>query len=520
MPQNDTCAFCGQELDGADICPNCGFAREGKGHIPGTLEYAANVDIYTVGGVTAVDGESTSYSAYDKKAGKRVILKEFLPVSLLSARSGCEVVPQEDKEVLFKNLMMDFYELYSRLQKLHHKALLPVYRVFEENGTAYRVLSPSPGDVFSRYMVRQARPFTYKEARWIFRDMLSLLSLLASKNIVHGGISDENIIITGDGYAVLTGFAIRDLRLRNDYIIYKLYDGFSAPEQYRQDEFPGLPADVYSMAALLYYSVTGKKYRPGALEAENAPRNIPRHVIKRLRRALEPEPSDRVEIDDFILLLDNKAEIKEAEPAPAPAKRKNAPKKGKSSANSGNSKKFIPAIRLALVTVIFIFAMVRLNSKSVSSSSLEFQVSSTESPVSEETNEIVIPNLVGKIYDEIMSDPEYTRNLNFNIAEEYSNLPAGEIIGQSPEAGTRVGSGATVFLTVSKGQQTFTVPDGLVGKGMDEVGGILDGLGIKYVFKEVVNDRYRPNTVTGTDRPAGTELTAEDTLIVYISKTA
>ena len=506
MPKENTCIFCDSPLNGEDICPWCGFSQQGRHHIPGTLEYGRKVDIYVVGGVITMDGESTSYSAYDTVAGRRVLLKEFLPVSMVGAREGDILTIQPGKEVLFKNLMMDFEDLYKGILQLKHPAAQPVYKVFSANDTVYAALRPARGDTLARSMIKQARPYTFKEARWIFRDLFSLLSKLAGQNIVHGGISDETVIIDSEGKAMLTGFAIRDLRLKNDHIMYKLYEGFSAPEQYRQNEFPGTSVDVYSAAALFYYAVTGKTYTAGDLDKKEPMRGVPRHVVTRLKAALAPDPADRVDIDDFVLLLDGKAEV---EKPPKPA--------GKQSIKiPANVKKAAPAVAVVVILAIFAFTMFKLNS-SVTPSSSSGEIDGSD--VSAFVNEIPVPYLVGRTYADIMDDRELNRHLFFSITEDYSDsYPEGYVTAQSPEEGTVVSRGAIIYLTVSKGEKLQTVPYDLAGKSVSEVEGILNGLGIKYAFKEVVRtEQYPYGVVAGTDKPAGSTIKPGDYLIVYVS---
>lgn len=213
-----------------------------------------------------MDGVSTSYLAYDKTLQRRVIIKEYLPVSMVGPRNGDNVEVQPDKEVLFKNLMLDFRDLYISLAKIESPAIQKIYDIFNANGTVYAVLEKVKGESLKKTMLKSARPYTFKEARWLFRDIFRLLGKLRENNLAHGGISDDTVIITPDGNAVLTDFAIRDLRVKNDHVMYKLYDGFSAPEQYNVEQFSGFYTDIYSVAALFYYVVTGKNLTPNSFD--------------------------------------------------------------------------------------------------------------------------------------------------------------------------------------------------------------------------------------------------------------
>jgi eukaryotic-like serine/threonine-protein kinase len=55
------------------------------------------------------------------------------------------------------------------------------------------------------------------------------------------------------------------------------------------------------------------------------------------------------------------------------------------------------------------------------------------------------------------------RGLTPSVSEEESSAPAGEVIGQSPSAGTEVELGSTVTIVVSSGEEQATVPN-VIGK--------------------------------------------------------
>jgi len=111
MSTEKTCIFCAGPLADDDVCSWCGFSQTTGRQLPGTLSYGTKADVYVVGDVLTMDGESTSYMAYDTENQRKVILKEFLPVSMVAPRQGDTVRVQPGKEVLFKNLMMDFADL-------------------------------------------------------------------------------------------------------------------------------------------------------------------------------------------------------------------------------------------------------------------------------------------------------------------------------------------------------------------------------------------------------------------------
>ncbi len=504
------CVFCGSEIKDSRVCSWCGFPSEAKTHLPGTLVFGTEINGYIVGDVLDMDGESTSYLAYDRQTQKKIVLKEFLPVSMVAPREGTVVRVQQGKEVLFKNLMMDFTDLYSTLIKIESKSLQKIFAVFSANGTAYAVLEHIKGENLRQNLIKRGKPYTFKEARWLFQDLFVLLGQLEKLNIAHGGISDETVMITGENTVVLTGFAIRDLRVKNEHIMYKLYEGFSAPEQYSLNQFPGFYTDIYSVSALLYHVVTGRVFTPRSLELKDAAKYMPKYAVEALKYATKPDPQDRIDnVNDFVLMLDNKATIEK----PAGKKQEKNSKK-----EDSQPKKFIPFVAVAVILVIFVLAMTSIDPPGGDS----IPSSSEEPPVSSYVNQVEVPYVVGKSYSEVMNDRSLTQYLYFNVTEEFSdNVPKGQIIRQQPQQGTSVSRGAIVYVTVSKGPERKKVqmPYGLVGRPVDEATALLDTMGIRYVTMGVPQtEKYSYGIVTGTDIREGVMIDPEETyVIIYVA---
>ena len=282
---------------------------------------------------------------------------------MVGPRNGTQVVVQQGKEVLFKNLMMDFSDLYSSLASIENKAIQTVYSLFSANGTVYVVLEYIKGDTLRQNLIKRGKPYTFKEARWLFQQLFALLDVLEKNNIAHGGISDETVIVTDENNIVLTGFAIRDLRVKNEHIVYKLYDGFSAPEQYNLNRFSGFYTDIYSVAALFYHIVTGRIFAQGCLELKDLSRYMPKYAVQALKYATKQNPADRLDnATDFVLMLDNKATIEKAEDK----------KKADSKPSSAEEqmKKYLPVVIVVLIVILFFNNFTPSSTKKLNISSL------------------------------------------------------------------------------------------------------------------------------------------------------
>lgn len=508
MSSENKCMFCGSEITD-NICGWCGFSAQAKTQLPGTLAYGTDINGFVVGNVTDMDGESTTYMAYDTHTQTKVVLKEFLPVSMVGPRNGNNVAVQQGKEVLFKNLMMDFTDLYSALSRIDSKNLQKTISIFSANGTVYVVLEYIKADSLRQNLIKRGKPYTFKEARWLFQDLFRLMALLEKNNIAHGGISDETVMVTPDGTVVLTGFAIRDLRVKNEHIMYKLYDGFSAPEQYSLDRFSGFYTDIYSLSALLYHIVTGRVFRPESLGLKDLGRYMPKYAIETLKHATKPNPRDRIDnIQDFVLMLDNKATMEK----PKAEKPKQTPGTPQPDLN-----KKLWIVIAVLTVILFIVSGIALSATNGNSDTPSSSYEESESFV----NQVTVPDLTGKTYSEIMKDTQLIKDFYISRSEEFSSRPVGEIISQQPLPHTSVSQGTIIYVTVSKGEEQVMVqmPTGLAGRPYEDALALLDAMGIRYVTKDVPQTRkYPTGTVAGTDIPEGIMIDPKETyVIVYVS---
>ena len=89
MGEQIVCSNCLSNADsGLPACPYCGQSFENTnpaGTLPVNTLLAGR---YTIGRVLALDGEGVLYAAIDNSATRRVVIKEYVPVTICAARSG------------------------------------------------------------------------------------------------------------------------------------------------------------------------------------------------------------------------------------------------------------------------------------------------------------------------------------------------------------------------------------------------------------------------------------------------
>ena len=137
--------------------------------------------------------------------------------------------------------------------------------------------------------------------------------------------------------------------------------------------------------------------------------------------------------------------------------------------------------------------------------------------MNQEKQLVEVPYLTGEIYSEALSSqyPDFT----IKLQQQYDDSrPKGEIIHVEPSGGSRVVKGSELWITVSLGQEPEAVTmDDFVGSSAEEAKSILVGQGFKPITRNEVSYVYEVGQVVRTEPSAGTEMTAGQTVYIYVS---
>jgi serine/threonine-protein kinase len=89
---------------------------------------------------------------------------------------------------------------------------------------------------------------------------------------------------------------------------------------------------------------------------------------------------------------------------------------------------------------------------------------------------VEVPSVLGWT-EQQARDQLTAHNLQVEVKKENGDEESkGTITAQDPVGGTEVAENSTVTITLNEGPKTGTIPDGLVGQDVDEVGNVLDDL--------------------------------------------
>ena len=505
---------------------------------------------YLVGRMISMNGEGITYICFDTENEERAFIEEYMPQNMAKRNELTgEVTPLSGYEAQYKCLMTDFYDLFDALRNFRHNDyIIPVTDVIYDKNTAYAVHKYVKTISYGDYLTHNGGEFTWPQVKKLFMPLFTTLTYLHSNGFVHRGLSPESIRVNAKGQLMLSGFGTASLYTKGSAIEPELSEGYSAPEQYSSSSWQGEWTDVYSIAAVLYKSLTGTLPVSAAERRENdtlcppeeLEQNVPSNVSDAIMNAMQLSVEYRTQsIDDFTaeLLESSKSNTMMYDPQKAgetggedifkktetilekPVRKRyedEEPKRGRKI--PWGLIMFIIAMVVLLGVLAFVFrfpeviGIVRNNNSgsSVSESSNE------ESSNDEGTVNFGAPGLVGRYRKDVEGNEKYQQfNLVF-VEENNSSYPEGMIFEQSIKKDTPVAEGTEIVLKVSVGPEKVPMPQ-CVGRTIEEARAALDALGI--VYQEVPNfsTQYEYNIVYEQSAAEGEEVATGNTLTkVYI----
>lgn len=256
------CYKCMEEYDAElHVCPHCGY-DENTPHnpmyiAPGTLLH----EKYLCGILLEFNGEGATYAGKDIKTGKKVKIREYMPVNLCTRiKNRSTISVNYNNLAKYKAFMAEYTELGKSLARLrNNQNIIPVLDMFAENNTTYTIYENIDGVKLIDYLKENAGELSWDQVSRIFPPLFTTIGILHNAGIIHRAISPDTVYINDKGELKLCGFSVAAARTVNAGLEYQLFKGYAAPEQYSasSNSRQGPWTDVYSISALLYRALTG-----------------------------------------------------------------------------------------------------------------------------------------------------------------------------------------------------------------------------------------------------------------------
>ena len=487
---------------------------------------------YEIHELLGVGGMAYVYKAYDN------IEKRWVAIKIL-------------KEELAGN--SDFLRRFRNESKaiavLSHPNIVKVYDVSFGDRIQYIVMEYIDGITMKQYIEQQGE-IKWREALYFTVQILRALQHAHEKGIIHRDIKPQNIMLLEDGTIKVTDFGIArfsqaETQTMTDKAIGSVH--YIAPEQARGG-YINAKADIYSVGVMLYEMLTGQlpfvadnavSVAIMQMQAEPTPPSrinpsIPKGLEEITMHAMEKNPAQRFPsaadmLEDVERFRRNPEIVfhygEQVDRAYAGTsadiygnvQQNAAPQKyndnyeyeeeyvrSKNGARASNIIKGIVAAVIVVALVVGgIFGWRYLQNLTTSTNKT--------------SDEIVLPNFVGKIYaSDIESNSEYA-DLTFEIT--YGNVPSkqpGEVLRQTPAAGMTVKKGKTVSLTVN-GEAEQVVVEDVKGYKQQDAYDALKALNLSPKIQAVADDDTAVGYVVKTDPAAGSTVSTGTTVTIYVS---
>ena len=395
----------------------------------------------------------------------------------------------QGQETAFGDYRFKFLSVARAVARLRDVlVIVPTYDIFEENGTAYTVTEFCDGQSLEKYILSRGGRLPTEEVRRLFLPLLSALTTIHGTGLVHLGISPKNVLVDADGQLRLKNFSIPETRTVNTVCRPHLISGYAAPEQYVADAECSTAADVYGVAATMFFALTGRHPTDAQQRSQKAeelmmPAEIadamPIHIRESLLRALRVNPQRRTQsvqqlLDEMTTTSAVAALIREEEDEAENVPKMVAVKAEKPKSNA----KYLWMIFVSTFLVLFLVVAIVLNMFGILVFPWENKGSdrrrddddgddvttTTSATLPTEPNGTgdklyTVDDLVGKVFaDEV--DRALPGGITIVLERvESSSMTQGCIVSQSPAAGERVGQGATIKVVVSSGPVVSEMPN-------------------------------------------------------------
>ncbi len=217
---------------------------------------------YEIKGLIGEGGFGIVYLAWDHSLQRKVAVKEYMPASMAARAAGSSAIVVKSGRHLdtFRAGLKSFVNEARLLARFDHRALVKVYRFWEENGTAYMVMPFYEGPTLKSALAALGHAPDEEEIRRWLMPLLDALDVMHAAQCFHRDIAPDNILLTPAGPLLLDfGAARRVIGDMTHALTVVLKPGYAPIEQYGDvaTMAQGPWTDLYALSCVVYYAITG-----------------------------------------------------------------------------------------------------------------------------------------------------------------------------------------------------------------------------------------------------------------------
>jgi serine/threonine protein kinase len=275
-----------------------------------SLPSGSRLEEFVIERVLGSGGFGITYLARDSRLGRKVVIKENLPVQFCWRDTQSLIVRPRNVEGEdagnFQYSLESFAREASTLASLDHPGIVKVLRSFEAHGTACFVMPFVEGVALDEVIAerrKHGQHFTEDEITQLLTKMLDTLGYLHDRGIYHRDLKPGNILMTKAG-PVLIDFGAARQRLSERSLTVIESSGYTPFEQLQSRGKIGPWSDFYAMGATLYKAICGETPAKAADRAFDDPELPLTHrtelrtrystcLLASIDKAMSPKARDR-----------------------------------------------------------------------------------------------------------------------------------------------------------------------------------------------------------------------------------
>ena len=448
-------------------------------------------------------GMAVVFSAYDQVAGKTVAVKML----------------HEETAPTFRN---QFISEANALSQIQHPGVVKLYEASLDKSPYFFVMEYVEGITLREYISRR-KILPHSEVIEFSLQILSALSHIHSKGIVHCDIKPDNVILMKNGRIKLTDFGIARMPgvipdLPPDRAVGTVY--YVSPEQ-AEGKVLDHRSDLYSLGIMIYQMSSGKlpfmsnDIDKVALMQSSAPPKRPRSINPEISKGLEQIILKAISKKPYMRFKDaaqmrHYLELLKKNPS-AVFRLTERPYAAASAAPTRFHSHNAYAILAGVCAAFALTAAI----------SLPFIYKSLFSSADRGIVNIVVPDLKGDTLDEVAKKLDEDL-YDIEIIYDYnSNRAPGKIISQSPASSTSVKLDPTkeqcdITITVSAEKTLLTMID-ITALSPSEAEKALIKEGYTVIFEDRYSDTVEAGLACGTFPAANSEVMGGSQITVYVS---
>lgn len=250
------------------------------------LKGAMEVGNYLVQAVLGTGSHNRVYLAQHKILKRQVALKEY-------------ALTDDEQKVMKVEIEL--------MRKCRHIHVVELFEIIETDRAAYLAIELGDRGTLGEKVRREV--ISEHDCKVIFRQIVSGLAYLHSRNIAHRDLKPDNILLTRTGDCLITDFGMS--RTINDPGRYTACGtpAFTAPEVVKRETY-SLAADIWSLGIILYFMLT--KDLPFVDESvmltlqkivENPvefPPSVSPTAVELIEGMLQKDPEKRITLNEII----------------------------------------------------------------------------------------------------------------------------------------------------------------------------------------------------------------------------